>query len=125
MPLVVAALGLLMFGFKMSLSGVWHVERQLDTASAMACPAAACAAGDFFTAVLAVLVAASCTAPFMAQHSCWAFAAPTACALLVFAFLGLGLALPFQMISFVPGRGRSACRNPARGSKLSNNCLRS
>lgn len=101
-PLVVAALGLLMFGFGLSLSGVWHVGgRWTGVGHGLASRSGA--AGDFFTGVLAVVVAAPCTAPFMAPALGWAFAAPTASALLVFAFLGLGLALPFLLIGFVPG----------------------
>jgi thiol:disulfide interchange protein DsbD len=101
-PLVVAALGLLMFGFGLSLSGVWHVGgRWTGVGHRLANRSGA--AGDFFTGVLAVVVAAPCTAPFMAPALGWAFAAPTASALLVFAFLGLGLALPFLLIGFVPG----------------------
>ena len=101
-PLVVAALGLLMFGFGLSLSGVWHVGgRWTGVGHRLASRSGA--AGDFFTGVLAVVVAAPCTAPFMAPALGWAFSAPTASALLVFAFLGLGLALPFLLIGFVPG----------------------
>lgn len=101
-PLVVAALGLLMFGFGLSLSGVWHVGGRW-TGVGHRLTSRSGAAGDFFTGVLAVVVAAPCTAPFMAPALGWAFAAPTASALLVFAFLGLGLALPFLLIGFVPG----------------------
>jgi thiol:disulfide interchange protein len=101
-PLVVAALGLLMFGFGLSLSGVWQVGgRWTGVGHGLASRSGA--AGDFFTGVLAVVVAAPCTAPFMAPALGWAFSAPPASALLVFAFLGLGLALPFLLIGFVPG----------------------
>ena len=58
--------------------------------------------GDFFTGVLAVVVASPCTAPFMGVALAYAFTAPTPLALLVFAVLGLGLALPFLLIGFVP-----------------------
>jgi len=60
-------------------------------------------AGDFFTGVLAVVIASPCTAPFMGAALAFAFTASTPVALLVFAFLGLGLALPFLLIGFVPG----------------------
>jgi thiol:disulfide interchange protein DsbD len=59
-------------------------------------------AGDFFTGVLAVVVASPCTAPFMGAALGYAFTAPAALALLVFLALGLGLALPFLLIGFVP-----------------------
>ena len=100
-PLVVASLALIMFAFGLSLSGLWYVGgRWTGVGHSLASRSGA--AGDFFTGVLAVVVAAPCTAPFMAQALGWAFTAPTAAALLVFAALGLGLALPFLLIGFVP-----------------------
>ncbi len=101
-PLVVAALALLMFGFGLSLSGLWYVGGGW-TGVGHGLASRSGATGDFFTGVLAVVVAAPCTAPFMAQALGWAFTAPTAAALLVFAALGLGLASPFLLIGFVPG----------------------
>lgn len=104
-PLVVAGLGLLMFVFGLSLSGVWQVGgRWVGVGHGLASRSGAI--GDFFTGMLAVVVAAPCTAPFMAPALGWAFAASTGSALLVFAFLGLGLALPFLLIGFVPALAR-------------------
>ncbi len=59
-------------------------------------------AGDFFTGVLAVVVASPCTAPFMGSALAYAFASSSWVALLVFLALGLGLALPFLAVGFVP-----------------------
>lgn len=104
-PAVVAALGLVMFAFGLSLSGVWHVGgRWVGAGHGLASRSGA--AGDFFTGVLAVVVAAPCTAPFMAPALGWAFTASTTSALLVFACLGLGLALPFLLVGFVPALAR-------------------
>jgi thiol:disulfide interchange protein len=104
-PAVVAALGLVMFAFGLSLSGVWHVGgRWVGAGQGLASRSGA--AGDFFTGVLAVVVAAPCTAPFMAPALGWAFTAPTVSALLVFACLGLGLALPFLLVGFIPALAR-------------------
>jgi thiol:disulfide interchange protein len=100
-PLVVALLALLMFGFGLSLSGLWYVGGRW-TGMGHGLASRGGAAGDFFTGVLAVVVAAPCTAPFMAQALGWAFTAPTVSALLVFAALGIGLAFPFLLIGFVP-----------------------
>jgi thiol:disulfide interchange protein DsbD len=104
-PLVVAGLGLLMFVFGLSLSGVWHVGGHW-TGLGHGLASRSGAAGDFFTGVLAVVVAAPCTAPLMGPALGWAFTAPTAVALLVFAALGLGLALPFLLVGFVPALAR-------------------
>lgn len=104
-PLVVAALGLLMFVFGLSLSGVWQVGgRWIGAGHGLASRSGA--AGDFFTGVLAVVVAAPCTAPLMGPALGWAFAASTGLALMVFLALGLGLALPFLLVGFVPALAR-------------------
>ena len=100
-PLVVAMLALLMFGLGLSMSGVWHVGGRW-TGMGHALTTKAGPLGDFFTGVLAVVVATPCTAPFMGPALAWAFLAPASSALLVFATLGLGLALPFLLIGFVP-----------------------
>ena len=61
-----------------------------------------CGVGAFFTGVLAVAVAAPCTAPFMAAALGYALTQPTAVALAVFVALGLGFAAPFIAIGFSP-----------------------
>ena len=57
---------------------------------------------SFYPGVLATAVATPCTAPFMATAIGAALTMPTAQALLIFEALGLGLALPFLLISFFP-----------------------
>ena len=63
-------------------------------------------AGSFFTGVLAVLVATPCTAPFMAPALGFALTRNTTTALAVFAALGIGFAMPFLLLSVLPGIGR-------------------
>ena len=58
--------------------------------------------GSFLTGLLAAFVATPCTGPFMAAALGAALLLPAAQALLLFAALGLGLALPFLLIGFVP-----------------------
>jgi thiol:disulfide interchange protein len=59
-------------------------------------------AGAFATGLLAAFVATPCTGPFMAAALGAALLLPTPQALLLFALLGLGLALPFLLLGFVP-----------------------
>lgn len=59
--------------------------------------------GSFATGVLAVFVATPCTGPFMGVALGAAVLLPAAQALLVFVGLGLGLALPFVLLSMSPG----------------------
>lgn len=62
--------------------------------------------GAFATGLLAAFVATPCTGPFMAAALGAALLLPTAQALLLFALLGLGLALPFLLLGFVPALRR-------------------
>ncbi|UEQ06436.1 thioredoxin family protein [Halomonas profundus] len=59
-------------------------------------------AGAFWTGVLAAFVATPCSGPFMATALGAALVLPTVAALTVFAGLGLGIALPFLLLGFVP-----------------------
>src|SRR4029079_11145227 len=68
--------------------------------------------GAFFTGVLAVAVAAPCTAPFMAAALGFALTQSALSALAVFVALGLGFALPFlllgawpRLLAFIPKPG--------------------
>ena len=101
-PAVVGALALLMFGIGLNLSGLFQIGTSW-TGMGQGLTERSGAAGDFFTGVLAVVVASPCTAPFMAGALGYAFVAPVAQAMAVFLALGLGLALPFLLIGFVPG----------------------
>ena len=100
-PVFVAVLVYVLFAIGLSLSGVFNlgaglagVGQNLGNRSGPA--------GDFFTGVLAVVVASPCTAPFMGSALAYAFAASSLVALLVFIALGIGLALPFLLVGFVP-----------------------
>jgi thiol:disulfide interchange protein/DsbC/DsbD-like thiol-disulfide interchange protein len=101
-PAVVAVLALLMLLVALNLSGVFEVGTSIQGAGSGLAQHGGLA-GAFFTGVLAVVVAAPCTAPFMAGAIGWAVTQPPAAALLVFAALGLGLAAPFALIAFIPG----------------------
>lgn len=58
--------------------------------------------GAFATGLLAAFVATPCTGPFMAAAMGAALLLPWIQALLLFAALGFGLALPFLLLGFVP-----------------------
>jgi thiol:disulfide interchange protein len=58
--------------------------------------------GAFATGLLAAFVATPCTGPFMAAALGAALLLPVPQALLLFGLLGLGLALPFLLLGFVP-----------------------
>ncbi len=67
-------------------------------------------ASAFATGLLAAIAATPCTGPFMAAALGAALLLPTGAALLLFAALGLGLALPFLAIGLVPALRRKLPR---------------
>lgn len=60
----------------------------------------------FFTGMLAVVVASPCSAPFMGSALGFALTQNAAVALLVFASLGVGMALPLTAAAFLPALHR-------------------
>jgi thiol:disulfide interchange protein DsbD len=98
-PIAVAGFALLIFAVGLNLSGVFEVP---GFAGGDALARKGGMTGAFFTGVLAVAVAAPCTAPFMAAALGYALTQPMAVALAVFAALGLGFAAPFVIIGFSP-----------------------
>jgi len=62
--------------------------------------------GSFFSGVFAVLLATPCTAPLLGVALGFAFSQPAPVIILLFSSVGLGLALPFLLIGFIPGASR-------------------
>ena len=102
-PAATGVLALLMLAVGLNLSGVYHVGAGLQGAGNGPLARLPGGAGSFFTGVLAVVVAAPCTAPFMAAAMGAALVMPWPAALAVFLMLGLGLALPYLAVSLTPG----------------------
>ena len=101
-PAVVMGLALLMLAVALNLSGVFHVGAGLQGMGSGPLSRLPGGVGAFFTGVLAVVVAAPCTAPFMALALGAALVMPWPLALVVFLMLGLGLALPYVVVSLSP-----------------------
>lgn len=104
-PWFIAALVYLMFAVGLSLSGVFTLGGGLGGVG-QSLASRSGPMGDFFTGVLACVVASPCVAPFMGAPLAYAFTASPASAMLVFVVLGLGLALPFLLIGFIPSLAR-------------------
>ena len=100
-PFVVGFLTLLIFTIGLNLLGVFEFGSSLSGLGSGLAERGGMS-GAFFTGVLAVLVATPCTAPFMGAALGFALTQPAFYALIVFAFLGLGLAIPFVLLSFFP-----------------------
>lgn len=100
-PWFVAALTYLFFVMGLSLSGFIELGGGLMNTGAKLADKSGYS-GSFFTGVLATVVASPCTAPFMGTALGFAVTQPKAIALLVFAALGLGMALPVWILSCSP-----------------------
>ena len=108
-PAVVAALAVLFTLIGLNLSGLFEFTRILPSGLAglqLKHPVA----DAFLTGVLAVAIAAPCTAPFMGASLGLAVALPAPEALAIFAAIGLGLALPYLVASLVPAVARALPR---------------
>jgi thiol:disulfide interchange protein/DsbC/DsbD-like thiol-disulfide interchange protein len=108
-PLFVAALAVLFTVIALNLAGLFEFGTLLpsDVASMrLRHPLA----DSFLTGVLAVAVASPCTAPFMGAALGLAFTLPAVQSLLLFAVLGLGMALPYLAMSIWPAVARAMPR---------------
>lgn len=108
-PLVVAGLAALFTLIGLNLAGVFEFGSVLPSSLASA-RAKHPLADSFLTGVLAVAVASPCTAPFMGASLGLAVTLPTAQALLIFAALGLGMALPYLAAAAWPAVARALPR---------------
>ena len=105
-PLFVTLMVYLLLAVGLNLSGVFEVG------GGLAGLGDGLTQGDsyhasFFTGVLTTLVATPCTAPFMAAAVGAALTQSPVIALAIFAALGLGLSLPYLVLSFAPWMRRA------------------
>jgi len=100
-PLFVALLIYLFFIMGLAFSGYLEIGSGLMSIGQSSAPDESLSS-SFMTGVLATTVASPCTAPFMGPALGFAIAQPSYLALLVFAFLGLGMALPFVLLAWIP-----------------------
>ncbi len=102
-PRIILALLLLVTAISFNLAGLFEFGT-ISAGSSLTTKGGA--SGSFWTGALAAFVATPCTAPFMAAAMGSALILPVPAALLVVAGLGLGLALPFLAIGFIPALRR-------------------
>jgi len=105
-PLFVTLMVYLLLAVGLNLSGVFEIG------GGLAGVGDGLTRGDgyrasFFTGVLTTLVATPCTAPFMAAAVGAALTQSPAVALVIFAGLGVGLSLPYLLLSFAPWTRRA------------------
>ena len=109
-PYVTAGLSLIMLLVALNMSGVFEIGSSLQAVGGLQVSAKRPRLGALLTGVLAVVVAAPCTAPFMATAIGVALAQGGLVSFAIFVSLGVGFALPFvvltYLITLVPGFAR-------------------
>ena len=108
-PPVVAGLALLFTLLGLNLAGVFEFGQMLPSSLA-SLQSRHPTVNAGLSGVLAVAVASPCTAPFMGASLGFAIALPVWQALMVFATMGVGMALPFLAASVWPGLARALPR---------------
>ena len=108
-PAVVAALAALFTVIGLNLAGVFEFGNLLPSGVA-SLQAKNPTLDSFLSGVLAVAIASPCTAPFMGASLGFAVGLPAAQALMVFAAIGVGMALPYLLASWVPAVARALPR---------------
>ena len=106
-PRVIIVLLLLVTAIALNLAGLFELPA-ISAGSKLA--GSGGTQGAFWTGALAAFVATPCTGPFMGAALGAALVLPGAAALAIFAGLGLGLALPFLLLGFVPALRRRLLR---------------
>jgi len=100
-PIVVSLLALLFFVLGLNLSGVFEFGTFVPS-GLMSAQARNPVIDAALSGVLAAVVASPCTAPFMGAALGYAVTQSAALALAVFAALGVGMALPYVLLSWFP-----------------------
>ncbi|MBA4339996.1 MAG: cytochrome C biogenesis protein [Hyphomonas sp.] len=101
----VAVLALIMFAVGLWLMGFFELGSSItNTGSSLAGRGGAM--GAFFTGVLAAVVGAPCVGPFLGAALGAVMSQPAPAVIAVFLAMGFGMALPFLVLSFVPGLHR-------------------
>jgi len=104
-PIFVAILAALLFLFGLSLFGLFELGTSLISAAGKVQHKSGqnnALIGSFLSGVLATAVATPCTGPFLGTAVGYAVTLPASQALLIFTSLGLGMSLPYLLLSCFP-----------------------
>lgn len=101
-PILVTALILIVFLIGLWLLGMFELGSSVQSVGS-GLAARQGSAGAFFTGVLAAVVGAPCTGPFLGAALGAVMTQPAINVVLVLLTMGFGMALPFLALSFLPG----------------------
>ena len=100
-PLVLALLAYLFFLIALNLLGIFEIGTSVMSLGGLG-PSSGYLA-SFATGVLATVVAAPCTVPFMGAAVGFALTQSTMISLVIFGTLGTGMAVPYLLLCYSPG----------------------
>ncbi len=100
-PTFLIILTAFMFLLGLSMFGVFEIGTSLTTVGGQA-PEKSGFLGSFMDGIIATVVATPCTAPFMGGALGFALTQPAYVSMLIFTFLGLGMAFPFALVTSIP-----------------------
>ena len=104
-PAVIAGLATLFTALGLNLAGMFEFNQMLPS-KLVTLESRNPAINAFLSGALAVAIASPCTAPFMGASLGIAATMPAPQALAVFAVLGIGMALPYLLVSVTPAVAR-------------------
>ena len=102
-PITVALLALLVIVVGFNFSGLFEIRGSFANLGGLTNKLTNMrGTGDFFTGLLAVLIASPCTVPGMSLAAGYALAQPWPLLLTIFLGLGIGFALPYLLVTLAP-----------------------
>lgn len=101
-PGFVMAMVALVFALALSLFGVFEILLPGTSGDMGGLGGREGLSGSFLNGVLATILATPCTAPFLGTALGFAFAQPPFVVLVVFAAIGIGMALPYMVLALKP-----------------------
>lgn len=101
-PYFIAALVAITWVFALNLMGAFEFKLPSSLSTSAATAGDDSYKGHFLQGMLATVLATPCTAPFLGTAVAFALAAESSVILLIFAALGVGMALPWLLIAVFP-----------------------
>ncbi|WP_417438638.1 protein-disulfide reductase DsbD family protein [Idiomarina sp.] len=101
-PYFIAALVAITWVFALNLMGAFEFKLPSSLSTSAAATGDNSYKGHFLQGMLATVLATPCTAPFLGTAVAFALAAESSVILLIFAALGVGMALPWLLIAVFP-----------------------
>ena len=105
-PVFLAVVCTILVVFAMNLFGAFDITLQASGPALGSSTRSASPSRSFFEGTLAVALATPCTAPFLGTAVGFAFARSGVVIFAVFASIGVGLALPYVLVTLIPGWAR-------------------